>query len=60
MLDADGKPTGQIGNVTTESEHRNRGLARIMVAMSLRRLAEMGGGEALIATGLDNEPALRV
>ena len=54
-----GKPTGQIGNVTTEPDHRNRGLARIMVGMSLRRLAEMGAGESLIATGLDNEPALR-
>lgn len=54
-----GKPTGQIGNVTTEPDHRNRGLARILVAMALRRLTEMGAGEALIATGLDNEPALR-
>lgn len=54
-----GKPTGQIGNVTTEPDHRNRGLARIMVAMSLQRLTEMGAGQALIATGLDNEPALR-
>jgi len=50
---------GQIGNVTTEPGHRNRGLARTMVQMSLRCLAEMGAGEALIATGLENYPALR-
>jgi len=54
-----GLPVGQIGNVTTEPEHRNRGLARAMVQMSLRRLAGMGAGEALIATGLENRPALR-
>ncbi len=50
---------GQIGNVTTEPEHRNRGLARCMVQKSLRRLAAMGATEALIATGLENAPALR-
>jgi ribosomal protein S18 acetylase RimI-like enzyme len=54
-----GRPVGQIGNVTTQPEHRNRGLARTMVQMSLRRLAEMGAAEALIATGLENGPALR-
>lgn len=56
---AAGKPVGQIGGVTTEPEHRNKGLARTMVQMALRRLAEMGAGEALIATGLENYPALR-
>ncbi|NLW49920.1 MAG: GNAT family N-acetyltransferase [Candidatus Brocadiaceae bacterium] len=55
----DGTLVGQIGNVTTQPEHRSRGLARIMVQMSLRRLADMGAGEALIATGLENFPALR-
>jgi len=59
LLSPTGQPVGQIGNVTTEPEHRNRGLARTMVQMSLRRLAEMGAGEALIATGLENGPALR-
>jgi ribosomal protein S18 acetylase RimI-like enzyme len=59
LLSPAGKPVGQIGDVGTEPEHRNQGLARAMVQMSLRRLAEMGAGEALIATGLDNFPALR-
>jgi ribosomal protein S18 acetylase RimI-like enzyme len=59
LASAAGKPVGQIGNVTTEPEHRNRGLARTMVQMALRRLAEMDAGEALIATGLENLPALR-
>ena len=59
QLTNDSGPIGQIGNVTTELEHRSRGLARTMVQMSLQRLAAMGAGEILIATGLDNAPALR-
>jgi ribosomal protein S18 acetylase RimI-like enzyme len=58
LLSPSGQAIGQIGNVTTEPEHRNRGLARTMVQMSLARLAEKGAGEALIATGLENGPAL--
>jgi ribosomal protein S18 acetylase RimI-like enzyme len=54
-----GGPVGQIGNVSTEADHRGRGLARIMVKMCLRDLREMNATEALIATGLDNFPALK-
>jgi ribosomal protein S18 acetylase RimI-like enzyme len=34
-------------------------LARIMSQMCLRDLQAMGASEVLIATGLDNQPALR-
>lgn len=54
-----GTPVGQIGNVTTEAEHRNRGLARCLVKMALQRLQDMGAADVLIATGLENYPALR-
>jgi len=54
-----GKPVGQVGNVTTEADHRGRGLARILVKRCLRDLRDMGAAEALIATSLDNFPALK-
>lgn len=54
-----GGTVGQIGNVTTLEPHRGKGLAGIMVAMCLRDLRAMGAAEALIATSLDNPPALR-
>ena len=50
---------GQIGHVGTDAEHRGKGLSRVMVQMCLMRLREWGASEALIATGLDNFPALR-
>jgi len=54
-----GGSVGQIGNVSTEADHRGRGLSRIMVKKCLRDLREMDAAEALIATGLDNFPALK-
>lgn len=54
-----GGPVGQVGNVTTEANHRGQGLARIMVKRCLRDLRAMGAAEALIATSLDNFPALK-
>jgi len=50
---------GQVGNVTTQEPHRGKGLARMMVKRCLDDLRRMGAAEALIATSLDNEPALR-
>jgi ribosomal protein S18 acetylase RimI-like enzyme len=54
-----GRPVGQVGNVTTEADHRGRGLARILVKRCLGDLRNMGAAEALIATSLDNFPALK-
>jgi len=59
LIGQSGLPVGQIGNVTTHEEHRNRGLARVMVQMALQRLGQWGAGEALIATGMTNVPARR-
>lgn len=50
---------GQIGNVTTDEAHRGKGLARTLCKMCLRELQRLGASEALIATSLDNFPALR-
>lgn len=54
-----GGTLGQIGNVTTLEAHRGKGLAGAMVEMCVRDLRAMGAAEALIATSLDNPPALR-
>lgn len=54
-----GGTIGQIGNVTTNESHRGKGLAGAMVAMCVRDLRVMGAAETLIATSLDNPPALR-
>jgi len=59
LRDEWGRPVGQIGHVETSERHRNRGIARIMVQMTLRRLHALGVSTVLIATGLDNAPALR-
>ena len=59
MTASGGGPVGQIGNVSTEADHRGRGLARIMVKKCLQDLREMGAAETLIATSLDNFPALK-
>jgi GNAT superfamily N-acetyltransferase len=56
---AHGGTVGQIGYVGTAESHRGKGLAKALVSHSLRRLHDWGASEALIATGLDNEPALR-
>jgi phosphotriesterase-related protein len=50
---------GQIGYVDTIEAHRGKGLARILCQLCLRRLRKMGASEVLIATGLNNLPALR-
>jgi GNAT superfamily N-acetyltransferase len=52
-------PVGQLGFVGTDETHRGRGLARRLVGMSLRKLREWGAAECILATGLDNVPALR-
>lgn len=54
-----GESVGQIGGVGTDEEHRGRGIAKHLTAVALQRLRAMGCGEALIATSLDNCPALR-
>jgi GNAT superfamily N-acetyltransferase len=51
---------GQLGHVGTEEGHRGKGLARVLCRLCLRRLRELGAAEALINTGLENFPALRV
>ena len=56
---AGGGPTGQIGFVGTNEAHRGKGLARSLTKLSLTRLKKMGAEEVLIATGLENYPALR-
>jgi ribosomal protein S18 acetylase RimI-like enzyme len=59
LMSPRGGPVGQIGNVTTDAAHRGKGLARIMTLMCLHRLREWGAADVLIATGLENFPALR-
>lgn len=59
LLSPIGGPVGQLGHVGTDEAHRGKGLARIMSQIALMRLCEMGASECLIATGLDNYPALR-
>ncbi len=54
-----GGAVGQLGFVGTNEAHRGKGLARILSALCLQRLADMGAVETLIATGLENYPALR-
>ena len=55
-----GGVVGQLGHVETKKAHRGRGLARVVCRLGLRRLRDLGAAEALICTGLDNFPALRV
>lgn len=59
LRSARGGPVGQIGHVETSPEHRGHGLARILTTIAAHRLREAGAAELLIATGLDNLPALR-
>lgn len=54
-----GGPVGQLGLVGTDEAHRGRRLARSLVELSLQRLREWGASECILATGLDNIPALR-
>lgn len=54
-----GSVIGQVGPVSTMEPHRCKGLARVLCQTSLERLQQMGAGEALIATGLQNYAALR-
>lgn len=49
---------GQVGHVNTQEMHRGKGLARILTKHCLHRLREMGAAESLLATSLDNFPAL--
>jgi GNAT superfamily N-acetyltransferase len=59
LMSPRGTAVGQIGPVGTNSSHRGKGLARVMTQMCVARLREMGAGEAILSTGLDNVPALR-
>ncbi|MHB0939496.1 MAG: GNAT family N-acetyltransferase [Armatimonadota bacterium] len=54
----DGGIIGQVGHVNTQDAHRCQGLARILTKHCLHRLREMGAAESLLATSLDNFPAL--
>lgn len=54
-----GGPVCQIGHVATREAHRGKGLARALVRRCLCDLRAWGATEALIATALDNTPALR-
>lgn len=49
---------GQVGHVSTQEAHRGKGLARILTKHCLHRLRAMGAAESLLATSLDNHPAL--
>jgi len=49
---------GQVGHVSTQEAHRNKGLARILTKHCLHRLQAWGAVESLLATSLDNYPAL--
>ena len=49
---------GQVGHVHTQESHRGKGLARILTKQCLHRLRAMGAAESLLATSLDNYPAL--
>lgn len=60
LRNAFGGAVGQLGPVGTHEAHRGRGLASALVRVSLGRLWEWGAGEALVSTGLENDPALRV
>lgn len=59
LKDRSGLPVGQLGHVGTDPAHQGKGLAKVMSRMCLARLREWGGGDCLIATGLDNHAALR-
>lgn len=54
-----GGSVGQLGFVGTNEAHRGKGLAKVLVNHCLQRLTAMGAAETLIATGLENYPALR-
>jgi GNAT superfamily N-acetyltransferase len=54
----DGGIIGQVGHVNTQEAHRGKGLARILTKQCLHRLREWGAAESLLATSLDNYPAL--
>ncbi|HUW58647.1 MAG TPA: GNAT family N-acetyltransferase [Planctomycetota bacterium] len=54
-----GGPVGQLGFVGTDEDHRGRGLAQALVRASLVHLKNWGASECILATGLDNVPALR-
>jgi len=49
---------GQVGHVNTQEAHRGKGLARILTKQCLDRLRKWGAVESLLATSLDNYPAL--
>jgi ribosomal protein S18 acetylase RimI-like enzyme len=49
---------GQVGHVNTQDGHRGNGLARILTKYCLHRLRKWGAVESLLATSLDNYPAL--
>lgn len=53
-----GGSIGQVGHVNTQEMHRGKGLARILTKYCLHRLRKMGAVESLLATSLDNFPAL--
>ncbi len=59
LLDPTGRPVGQLGHVATDQAHRGKGLATMMSRLCLERLRNMGAGTCLVATGLDNDAALR-
>jgi len=59
LMSPKGGPVGQLGYIGTDEAHQGKGLATEMTRMSLKRLRDMGASEVLIATGLDNYPALR-
>lgn len=59
LLTPRGVPIGQLGHVETNEAHRGRGLVRNLCRVCLKQLRDRGAGECLIATGLDNAPALR-
>jgi ribosomal protein S18 acetylase RimI-like enzyme len=59
LKDGNGMPVAQIGYVGTNAEHQGKGIAKTLVTTSISRLISMGSGDILIATGLDNYPALK-
>ena len=59
LLDSRGRPTGQVGPVSTSEPHRGKGIAKALVHAASSRLRDLGAGDILIATGLENYPALR-
>jgi cellobiose epimerase len=60
LLDPQGRPVGYIAPVATQEDHRSKGVAKTLVLATLQRLAEMGAGDVLLGTRLDNFPALKV